>query len=82
MFLEGPSDPEKDTTHRFYACEKVDSTKYSSYTCQKKTFQEITQLQSHSGKKVVSIKRGCPEWNDRLILSWKFGARVSVPNEE
>ncbi len=77
-----PPDPSEVITresHRFYMCEKVEKGR-RAYTCQKTTFDDAVSklFRSSDTTKFAHIQKGCPEWNDRAILSWKLRSWVRI----
>jgi hypothetical protein len=75
--LRPPVPPPDDTTHRFYQCIEVPAKK-NVITCTK--VLKGTPLTT-SESVTVTIKKGCPQTYDPLVLSWKTGAAVMIqPN--
>jgi hypothetical protein len=69
--------PEKnDTTHRFYQC-RVDNDKSDVMRCVKKQRAELDREQQ-----IVTVKSGCPQIFDPLILSDRLKMRVLIDYRE
>ncbi len=60
----------QESTHRFYACQEKPAPQ--------KGFVCTASASAALGQKALTVSRGCPEWNDSLVLSYKLGAPVEI----
>jgi ribosomal protein L33 len=78
IFRYGPMRPPPipDETHRYYACKKGSDT---GLECKRMLYREaLNKRETHS---LMFVKKGCPEINDKVILSWKAGELTRIVSD-